>query len=39
MGEKSNAYRLLMKNPERKRIIGRPRRRCVNNIEMVLREI
>jgi hypothetical protein len=34
--EKRNAYRL---KPERKRPLGRPRRRWVNNIKMDLREI
>jgi hypothetical protein len=33
-GEKRNAYRILVGNPE-----GRPRRRCVDNIKMNLREI
>jgi hypothetical protein len=34
-----NAYRILMGKPEGKRIPGRPRRRCVDNIKMDLREI
>jgi hypothetical protein len=34
MGEKKNAYRLLVKNPEGKRPLGRPRRRWVGNIMM-----
>jgi hypothetical protein len=38
-GEKRNAYRILVGNPERKRPLGRPRRRCVNNIKMDLRVI
>jgi hypothetical protein len=33
MGEKRNAYRILVKNPEGKRPLGRPRRRWVDNIE------
>jgi hypothetical protein len=37
-GEKSNAYRILVGNPEGKRPLGRPRRSWVNNIEMDLRE-
>jgi transposase len=37
-GEK-NAYRILVKNPEGKRPLGRPRRRWVYNIKMGLREI
>jgi hypothetical protein len=36
MGEKRNAYRLLVGKPERKRPLGRPRRRWVDNIKMDL---
>jgi hypothetical protein len=39
MGEKRNAYRLLVGKPEGKRPLGRPRRWWVNNIKMDLREI
>jgi hypothetical protein len=39
MGEKRNAYRILVENPEGKRLLGRPRRRWVDNIKMDLREI
>jgi hypothetical protein len=39
MGEKRNAYRILVGNPEGKRPLGRPRRRWVDNIKMELREI
>jgi hypothetical protein len=39
MGEKRNAYRILVGNPERKRPIGRPRRRWEDNIRVDLREI
>jgi hypothetical protein len=39
MGEKRNAYRLLVGKPERKRPPGRPRRRWVDNIRMDLGEI
>jgi hypothetical protein len=39
MGETRNAYRILVGKPERKRPLGRPRRRCVDNIKMNLREI
>jgi hypothetical protein len=39
MGEKRNAYRILVGNPEGKRRLGRPRRRWVNNIKMDLRVI
>jgi hypothetical protein len=33
-GEKRNAYRLLVGNPEEKRPLGRSRRRLVDNIKM-----
>jgi hypothetical protein len=39
MEENRNAYRILVGNPERKRPLGRPRRRWVDNIKMDLREI
>jgi hypothetical protein len=39
MGEKRNAYRIFLGKPERKRPLGRPRRRWVDNIRMDLREI
>jgi hypothetical protein len=39
MGEKRNAYRLLVGNPEGKRPLGRPRRRWVDNIRMNLGEV
>jgi hypothetical protein len=39
MGEMRNAYRILMRKPEGKRPIGRPRSRWVNKIKMELREI
>jgi hypothetical protein len=39
MGEKINAYRLLVRKPEGKRPLGRPRRRWVDNIKMDLLEI
>jgi hypothetical protein len=39
MGEKRNAYRLFVGKPERKRPIGRPRRRWVDNIIIDLLEI
>jgi hypothetical protein len=38
-GEKRNACRILVGKPERKRPLGRPRRRWVDNIKMDLREI
>jgi hypothetical protein len=39
MGEKRNAYRILVGNPERKRPLGRRRRKRVDNIKMDFREI
>jgi hypothetical protein len=39
IGEKTNAYRILVGKPEGKRPLGRPRRRWVKNIKMDLREI
>jgi hypothetical protein len=39
LGEKRNAYRILVGNPEGKRPLGRPRRRWVDNIKINLREI
>jgi hypothetical protein len=38
MGEKRKAYRLLVGKPEGKRLLGRPRRRWVDNIRMGLLE-
>jgi hypothetical protein len=39
MGEKKNAYRILVGKPEEKRLLGREKRRQVNNIKMDIREI
>jgi hypothetical protein len=39
MGEKRNWYRLLVGKPQGKILLGRPRRRWVNNIKMDLLEI
>jgi hypothetical protein len=39
MGEKRNAYGLLVGKPEGRRPLGRPRRRWVDNITMDLGEM
>jgi hypothetical protein len=39
VGEKRNAYRLLVGKPKGKRPLGRPRRRWVDNIRMDLGEV
>jgi hypothetical protein len=39
MGEKRNAYRLLVGKPEERRPLGRPRRRWMDNIRMDLVEV
>ncbi|KAJ4431168.1 hypothetical protein ANN_19765 [Periplaneta americana] len=39
MGESRNAYRVLVGRPERKRPLGRPRRRWEDNIKMDMREV
>jgi hypothetical protein len=39
MGEKRNAYRLLVGKLEGKRPLGRPRRRWVDNIRIDLEEV
>jgi hypothetical protein len=37
--EKRNAYRILVGKPEEKRPLGRPKRRCEDNIKKDLRDI
>jgi hypothetical protein len=39
MGEKRTVYRLLVGKPEGRRPLGRPRRKWIDNIKMVLLEI
>jgi hypothetical protein len=39
MGEKRNAYRILLGKPEGMRSLGRSRRRWMDNIKIDLREI
>jgi hypothetical protein len=39
MGEMRNAYRILVGKPERKRPLGRPRRRWLDNNKMDLGKI
>jgi len=39
MGEGRGVYRVFIGKPEGKRPLGRPRRRCEDNIKMELREI
>jgi hypothetical protein len=39
MGEKRDAYMILVGNPEGKRPLGRPRRRWVDNIKIDFGEI
>jgi hypothetical protein len=39
MGEKRNAYRLLVRKPKGRRPLGRPRRRWLDNIREYLVEV
>ena len=39
MGEERGAYRVLVRKPEGKRPLGRPRHRWVDNIRMDLQEV
>jgi hypothetical protein len=38
-GEEMNACRIVLREPEEKRPLGRPRRRWVDNIKMNVREM
>ena len=39
MGEEKGVYKVLVGKPEGKRPLGRPGRRCVDNIRMDLQEV
>jgi hypothetical protein len=39
MGERNNAYRVLVRKPEGMRPLGKPRRRCEGNIKIDLQEV
>ena len=39
MGEERGLYRVLVGKPEGRRPLGRPRRRCVDNIRVDLQEM
>jgi hypothetical protein len=39
MGERMNAYRILVGNPEGRKPLGRPRRRWMDNIKMDVRKL
>jgi len=39
MREKRGIYRILVRKPEGKRILGRPRRRWEDNVKMDLQEV
>ena len=39
MGDEKGAYRVVVGKPEGKRLLGRPRRRWVDNIRMALQEV
>ena len=39
MGEERGVYRVLLEKPEGRRPLGRPRRRCVNNIRLDLQDV
>ena len=39
MGEERGVYRVLVRKPEGRRPLGRPRHKCVDNIRMDLQEV
>jgi hypothetical protein len=39
MGQRRDAYRVLVGKPEERRSLGRPRRRWENNIKMDLQDV
>jgi hypothetical protein len=39
MGERRGVYRVLVRKPERKRVLGRPRCRWEDNIKMDLQDV
>jgi hypothetical protein len=39
MGEEREVYRVMVRKPEGKRTLGKPRRRWVDNIRMDLQEV
>jgi hypothetical protein len=39
MGAERGVYRVLVGKPEGKRPLGRPRRRCVDNVRMDLQDV
>jgi hypothetical protein len=39
MGAKRNAYSILVEKPEKKRPLGKPRRRWVDKIKIYIKEI
>jgi hypothetical protein len=39
MGERRGVYRVLVRKPEGKRALGRPRRRWEDNIKMDVQEV
>jgi hypothetical protein len=39
MGEDRGVYRVLVGKPEGKRLLGRPRRKCEDNIKMDFQEV